>query len=192
LSQPDQAAPHGVAQLMESFMQRLTPLSFAALLLSAPLAMAQTAPSATAGAPSAAMAPQTDTGARPGNDIGTRSSLPLSNQASNITAADTKSAIAPTPPEPNVGPDAGVSALLTAANQSIAKGQTGTADEALEQAETQILQRSVPQTQTDYTTQDPVVAQIGQARTALGNHDNAAATQTINQILASNAPELND
>jgi hypothetical protein len=172
-------------------MRSLTPLTLAALLLSAPLAiplaMAQTAPQS-----STATGMQTDTGARPGNDIGTRSSLPLSSQASNITAADTKSTIAPTPPEPAVAPGAGVSALLTAANQSIASGQTGTADEALEQAETQILQRSVPQTATDYTSGDPVVAQIGQARQALGNHDNAAATQTINQILASNAPELND
>lgn len=168
-------------------MKHLPHLTLAALLLSAPLAMAQTTPPAPA-----TMAPQTDTGARPGNEIGTRSSLPLSDKASNITAGDSSSTIAPTSPEPNVGPNAGVSTLLISAKQSIASGATGTADEALEQAETQILQRSVPQTSTDYVSQDPVVMQIGQARQALGNHDKAAATQTINQILASNAPELND
>jgi hypothetical protein len=162
-------------------MRNLTPLALATMLLAAPLAMVQTAGAQT-----------TPDGARSGNDIGTRSSLPLSPNASNITSSDTNSTIAPTSPEPNVVPGAGVSALLTAANQSIASGQTGTADEALEQAETQILQRSVPQTQVDYSSQDPVVSQIEQARTALGNHDNAGATQAINQILASNAPELND
>jgi hypothetical protein len=164
-------------------MRNLAPLTLAAMLLAAPLAMAQTTPTTPDVAPG---------GARPGNEIGTRSSLPLSPNASNITPSDTTSTIAPTPPEPAVGPDAGVSALLASANQSIASGQTGTADEALEQAETQILQRSVPQIQTDYTNNDPVVVQIGQARQALGNRDNAGATQIINQILASNAPELND
>jgi hypothetical protein len=166
-------------------MRNLAPISLAAMLLAAPLAFAQSAPQ------SMAQTTTTD-GARPGNDIGTRSSLPLSPYASNITSADTRSPIAPTPPEPNVGPDAGVSALLTAASQAIVNGRTGTANEALEQAQTQILQRSVPQTQVDYTSQDPVVAQIEQARQALGNGDKAGATQTISQILASGAPELND
>jgi hypothetical protein len=157
------------------------------LLLAAPAALAQTGPLTSSGP----LPGQGPNGALPGNDIGTRSSLPLSPKASNITPADTTSTIAPTPPEPSVGPDAAVSALLTSANQSIASGQTGTAEEALEQAETQILQRSVPQTQTDYTSTDPVVAQIAQARQALGNNDTAGATQMINQILASGAPELN-
>jgi hypothetical protein len=48
----------------------------------------------------------------------------------------------------------------------------------------------VPQTQTDYTSNDPVVSQIEQARQALGNNDRSGATQQINQILASGAPEL--
>lgn len=155
------------------------PLSLGAMLLAAPLAFAQTPP-------------QTATGARPGNDIGTHSSMPLSSKASNIDSADTHSTIAPTSPEPSVAPGAGVSPLLSTAKTSIVKGKTGTADEALEQAETQILQRSVAQTQTDYASNDPVVAQIEQARQALGHHDKAGATQIINQILASGAPELNE
>jgi hypothetical protein len=141
----------------------------------------------------AQMAPQTTTtGALPGNDIGTRSSLPRSPYASNITSSDTKSTVAPTPPEPSVGPDATVQQLLMASNQAIGAGQTGTADEALEQAETQILTRTVPQTQTDYASSDPVVAQIEQARMALGSNDAAQASQVINQVLASNAPELTE
>lgn len=166
-------------------MRTLKPIIFSALLLAAPLAMAQTAPYS-----STQSASQPNDGARPGNDIGTRSSLPLSPYASNITSADTRSTIAPTPPEPSVGPDASVTALLNSANQSIASGQTGTANEALEQAETQILQRSVPQTQTDYASNDSVVNQIEQARQALGNGDKTGASQQISQILASGAPEL--
>ena len=132
------------------------------------------------------------TGALPGNDIGTRSSLPRSPNASNITPNDTTSTIAPTPPEPAVGPVSNVQELLSAAAQSLAGGQTGTADEALEQAETKILTRAVPQTQTDYASQDPMVSQIQQARTALGSNDRSGALQIINQMLASNEPELAD
>ena len=94
-------------------------LSLAAAFGAAPLAaQAQTTPTTTA------------TGARPGNDIGTRESLPLSPYASNITAGDSKSTIAPTAPEPNVGPNANVAQLLMAAKQSLAAGQTGTTDES--------------------------------------------------------------
>lgn len=137
--------------------------------------------------------PQTgNTGALPGNDIGTRSSLPKSPYVSNITPGDMKSTIAPTAPEPNVGPNANVQQLLTVASQAIKIGQTGTGNEALEQAETRILTRSAPQSQMDYTSHDPVVSEIGQARTALGAHNDTGAVQIIDQILASHAPELAD
>ena len=96
------------------------------------------------------------------------------------------------PPEPAVGPLSNVQMLLNAAGQSLATGQTGTADEALEQAETRILTRTVPQTQTNYASQDPVVAQIQQARYDLGTNDRSGALQMISQILNSNAPELSD
>ena len=137
--------------------------------------------------------PQTgDTGALPGNDIGTGSSLPKSPYVSNITPRDMKSTIAPTAPEPNVGPNANVQQLLMAGGQAIKIGQTGTANEALEQAETRILTRSAPQSQMDYTSHDLVVSKIDQARTALGAHNDTGAVQIIDQILASHAPELSD
>ena len=158
-------------------------LVFSTVLLGAPLAPMSWAQAQTQ---------SSVTGALPGNDIGTRSSLPRSPYASNITPNDTTSTIAPTPPEPAVAPGADVQALLNAAGQSLAAGQTGTADEALEQAETQILTRSVPQTQASYASQDPVVGQIEQARTALGSNDRNGALQIINEILASNVPELAD
>jgi len=155
---------------------------FSGILLAAQLSVAH-----------AQMVPETTaTGALPGNDIGTRSSLPRSPYASNIIPSDTKSTIAPTPPEPDVGPDANVQQLLMAGNQALSTGQTGTAEEALEQAETQLLIRSVPQTQTDYVSNDPVVTQIDQARTAIGLNNSAMASQLINQILASGSPELEE
>lgn len=152
-------------------------LIFSTLLLVAPLAMAQTAP-------------PTDNGARPGNDIGTRSSLPLSPTASNINDSDVKSTIAPTPPAPDVPPGAPVAALLMSASQSLAQNQTGTADEALERAETSILQRSVLATAANVPSADPVVMQIEQARQQIGDRDNQAASATIQQILSSNSPDL--
>jgi hypothetical protein len=158
-------------------------LVFSTVLLGAPLAPISWVQ---------AQAQTSDTGALPGNDIGTRSSLPRSPNASNITPNDTTSTIAPTPPEPAVGPLSNVQMLLNAAGQSLATGQTGTADEALEQAETRILTRAVPQTQTNYASQDPVVAQIQQARYDLGTNDRSGALQMISQILNSNAPELSE
>lgn len=152
----------------------------AILLAAAPgLALTQTASSPVSGA-------------LPGNDIGTHSSLPRSAQAANITPEDTHSPIAPTAPEPAVSPDANVRQLLVAGQRALSNGQTDTADEALEQAESRILTRSVPQTQTDYASSNPLVAEIEQARVALGNHDKARASQLLGQMLASNAPELMD
>ncbi len=140
-----------------------------------------------------AVAQTTDsTGARPGNDIGTRNSLPLSSQASNISGGDTKSTIAPTPPLPNVGPNADVRQLLTAARQGLTSNQTGMAQEAMEQAESRILDRAVVATEGAQPSADPVVTQIEQARQALGNGDKAGSGKILDQILAGGAPELSD
>lgn len=162
-------------------------LMLSTVLLGAPLAMAQ-AQTSTMGPTGTTSA----TGALPGNDIGTRSSLPRSPTASNIMPSDTSSTIAPTPPEPPVGDSASVQQLLMTANQAIASGQTGMANEALERAETNILTRSVLASPVNYVSSDPVVSQIQQARFALGSHDRSGAQQMINQILSSNAPELAD
>jgi hypothetical protein len=129
---------------------------------------------------------------RPGHVPGQGTSYPLSPNATNINATDTASPIAPTAPQPAVGPNASVAQLLNAASHSIAAGQTGTADNALEDAETDILTRSVPASDSETPSSDPVVGQIEQARQALGAHHRQAATQQIAQILSSNAPELEE
>jgi hypothetical protein len=154
-------------------------LAMSALLVGAALSMAH-----------AQSTPSGDDGIRPGHVPGVGTSYPLSPKASNIGPADTQSNIAPTPPEPGIGPDAGVQQYLTAANVALAAGQTGTADAALEEAETRILTPSVPQTAGDAPSSDPVVARIEQARSDIGSKNKSAATEAINQILASNAPEL--
>jgi len=91
-----------------------------------------------------------------------------------------------------VGAYSSVQQLLTAANQTIAAGQTGLANQRLAWAKTKIINRRLPTTNSPqtYASFDPVQKQINNARFALSKHNLAEAQQIINQILASNAPEL--
>jgi hypothetical protein len=123
------------------------------------------------------------TGARPGHQPGVGVSLPLSNSASNIGSADTRSVIAPTLPQPPVGPNATAIDYLRAARASLAAGQTGATQQSLEMAETRALDRSVPMGQTNVPYADPLVAQIRDARRAMGNGDNGHALQIIDRAL---------
>jgi hypothetical protein len=100
------------------------------------------------------------TGARPGNEIGTGSSLPRSNNASNITKSDTRSDIAPNLPSPPIGENASVHDYLVAARTSLTAGRTGEAQQAMEMAETRALDRSVPRSPTTAPIKDPVVSGI--------------------------------
>lgn len=145
----------------------------ATLTMFAASAMAQTLPGVD---------PQT--GARPGNIIGTGMSEPHSTKASNIGGTDTRSHIAPNLPAPAVGPDATSLHYLQAAQAALAANKTGEAQEAMERAETRLLDRSVALTSTNNVSQNPDVMTIEQARTALGNGDTARATQIITQLIA--------
>jgi hypothetical protein len=96
------------------------------------------------------------------------------------------------PAEP-VGAYSSVEVLLTSANQAIAAGQTGLANQRLAWAKTKIISRWVPKTngpQTYSAIASPVLKQINDARFALSKNDPASAQQIITQALASNAPEL--
>jgi hypothetical protein len=123
-------------------------------------------------------------GARPGNVIGTGSSLPRSDQASNITPADTRSIIAPNLPSPPLGGDATPRDYLTSARASLAAGRTGQAQQALEMAETRALDRSVLQSQSDQQSGNRFVLQIAEARRALGDGNREQAVQFINGALS--------
>jgi hypothetical protein len=124
-----------------------------------------------------------ETGARPGNVIGTGNSLPMSNHAANINAADTRSLIAPRLPEPAVSGGASPRQFLLAARQALISGQTGVAQEALERAESRQLDRSVAPSRASDAITGPVISEIGQARQALGNGDRDGAIRVIDALL---------
>lgn len=119
------------------------------------------------------------TGARPGNDIGTGESLPLGNTASNIDQRDMRSVIAPNLPSPQLGPNASATDYLRAAQGALSAGQTGEAQQALEQAQTRLLDRSVPYGMTNDPSSNPAVRQITQALHALAAGDQAQCMQLI-------------
>ena len=108
------------------------------------------------------------TGARPGNVIGTGMSLPMSTKAGNLNL-----------PTPAVGENASAADLLRAARSALAAGRTGEAQQALEMAQTRLLDRSVPLGQTDKPSDDPVVRQISQALRALAADDRPTCLRLI-------------
>jgi len=133
-----------------------------------------------------AQAPVMDpaTGARPGHVPGVGESLPLSDKASNIVPADTRSTIAPTLPASAVGENAGPYDYLRAARASLVAGRTGQAQQSLEMAETRALDRSVAQGQVAPVSSG-FISQIGDARRALGEGDSNHAIALIDIALAS-------
>ena len=124
------------------------------------------------------------TGARPGHEPGVGESLPLSDKASNIGPADTRSNIAPTLPAPSVGETATTRDYLQAARASLVAGRTGQAQQSLEMAETRALSRSVPQGQTNAPSDSQLVSEIRDGRHALGGGDSAHAIQLIDLALS--------
>ncbi len=116
---------------------------------------------------------------RPGHVPGVGESFPASNSASNITPGDTHSVIAPRLPAPPGGENASVGTFLADAQQSLDKGQTGRAQEALERAETAMLQRAVPADQANTPDQAADVQQVVAARDMLAKHDINGAKQAI-------------
>jgi hypothetical protein len=157
-------------------------LSFTVLagLAGAPVFAQTNVPVTSQGVPPGA---NPSTGARPGNDIGTGMSMPMGTHASNINTNNTRSVIAPNLPTPPVGPNAGPVDFLRAAQTSLSAGRTGEAQQALEMAQTRLLDRSVPQGQTDNPSDHPAVTQIRQALSALAAHDRAGAMQAIDAAI---------
>lgn len=161
-------------------MHRIAYLTALIGLAAAP-AFAQTMPPGTNSVPAGA---NPATGARPGNVIGTGQSLPMSPNASNITSGDTRSPIAPRLPTPNVGDDSSPSAYLRAARQALTSGQTGAAQEALERAESRLLDRSVVPSRADEPDHGPRISDITAARDALAAGDRGRAIQAIDAALS--------
>lgn len=103
---------------------------------------------------------------------------PSSSTASNITAADTRSEMAPRLPDPNAGSNS-PRAYLVAAQRALASNRTGAAQEALERAETRLLSRSTDPSMANTPDASSSVQAIGDARRALASRDNAAARSAI-------------
>ncbi len=108
---------------------------------------------------------------------------PLSRSASNINQSNTRSTIAPALPSTNLGPNATASDYLRAAENALGAGQTGRAQEALENAETRLLTRSTPMGMSGQPDQNPAVNNINSALQSLGSHDVQGAMRIVQQTI---------
>ncbi len=99
-----------------------------------------------------------------------------SNSARNILSGSPE--IADQLPAPQAANDT-VPALLDAATAALTAGHTGQAQEALEEAETRALDRSVVASDQTQAISDPVVTNIYQARQALGMNDIPGALRAV-------------
>ncbi len=122
---------------------------------------------------------------RPGNIPGTNNSLPLSDSASNISPADTRSPIAPRLPAPADDRDLGPKRLLIDARRALESGQTGLAQEALERAETRLLDRVTPTERMADPSRNPRVHDIHAVLEAIAVHDRGTALARLDTAIGS-------
>ena len=113
------------------------------------------------------------------HEPGTGLSGPASAKASNITGSDSRSSIAPHLPQPPGGITEGPRGYLRAADRALAMHRTGEAQQALEMAETRLLDRSTPADAAGQPSQNPMVERVAEARRALGAGDLAGARAAI-------------
>jgi hypothetical protein len=126
---------------------------------------------------------------RPGNEIGTGQSLPFSEQPSNLEPS-----AAPVPygsrlPAPDIDENAPPAVFLDAARRALAAGRAGEAQEALERAESRVLDRSVRPSRAGQPSRQPVVERISAALAALATGDRLRVLQLIDEALAAEAAE---
>jgi hypothetical protein len=108
-------------------------------------------------------------------------SNPMSSQASNIVSADTHSQLAPQLPTP--GQAGSPEQYLMRAKSAIRAGRTGEAQEALERAETRLLDRSTAMGTGNMPDDNPRVKMVQGALMALGRHDRQGAVQQIDMAM---------
>jgi len=133
----------------------------------------------------AALAQPAPSDARPGNEVGAGMSLPKGNRASNLLPQDARTTVAPNLPSPQGDEDQLPSGFLKAAQSALAAGRTGQAQQALEMAQTRLLDRSVPIGQTNNPSDNPSVRQTSQALRALAAHDRGTCMQLIEAAIGS-------
>ena len=108
---------------------------------------------------------------------------PVRVHASNIGQGDTSSTIAPALPVPPLGPNATPQQFLQQAQMALQHHRSGEAQEALERAETRMLDRSTMPSDADQPDMSPMIKQIADARDALGKRDWRQASQLIDDML---------
>jgi hypothetical protein len=91
--------------------------------------------------------------------------------------------VLPNLPAPSVDENASPSAFLEAGITAVLTGQLGEAQEALEMAQTRLLDRSVPLFQTHTASDNPAVGQIGKALETLRAGDRAGCVRWIREAL---------
>ena len=107
---------------------------------------------------------------------------PLDLRASNIAPADARSAVAPALPVPAVALSAPPLSFLEAARRALAGARTGEAQEALERAETRLLDGTA-QPGLAAPSMVPALATTRAARQALAVHDRAGAAREIDAAI---------
>ena len=113
---------------------------------------------------------------------------PTDRPASNITPFDARSVIAPALPVPPVPSGDPPRAFLFAARDAVERGLTGEAQEALERAETRLLDGTLPAAASATPDRQQAVLAIGAARDALARRDRQAAVVAIDGALAATDP----
>lgn len=117
--------------------------------------------------------------------------LPLTLLLLAVAPAAWAQADAPQPalPTPMIAENAPVTEILRAARTAVITSKRGEAQEALEMAQTRMLDRSVPLFQTNNPSQNPSVAAISQALQALAAGDREATLRHIETAMgAADAP----
>ena len=109
---------------------------------------------------------------------------PSSDRASNLPGQANQGGFSPSLPAPPVQGNL-PSDFLQAAERALAAGRTGEAQQAMEMAQTRMLDRSVPLGQTNVPSDNPTVGQISMALQSLGAHDRAATMRNIEAAIAS-------
>jgi len=106
---------------------------------------------------------------------------PGNDPARSVTLPDTRSAI---PPALSVATADSPVLLLATARRAATVGRTEEAQEALDRAETRLLDRSVAPTAASAPDQQHAILAIDSARQALATHDRGAALAAIEDALA--------
>jgi hypothetical protein len=115
---------------------------------------------------------------------GTGESGPASTEASNIDSADSHSAISPHLPAPPMGEHGTPEQYLRVAEHALDQHQSGEAQQALEMAETRLLDRSLPPADASTPDQSPEIQHVSTALRDLGNRNWQGTRQAIDMALA--------